>query len=339
MDPHVAEENIQALEEENSVEHHDPESTVTVVSAEEAEELSHASEEVEELSEQELAKQQLLNSWREEQSVSILDEVEHQLQASEEEEKAQGEVVDAEVPPAHTIIKSIERSSEEVVEDIPQPLPSAAAEPDTASSSDHIVVVPVVDRDAVDSTFRQGEDVTVIENPRSVPLATTEATQETIDTIEEKAEEKVDEAKSAVKSAAQATEEKVVEKKEEAAEALQSAGSAAREYVAEKKEEVVEAAKSVARSVEEQVPEERKRQAAAAINTVEEKAKSAANAVEEKAKSAANTAARKVDEVTKTVKREVQSVPQSQLNWGLVITGVLACTVVGGLIYYYNKNK
>ena len=153
MDPHVAEENIQALEEENSVEHHDPESTVTVVSAEEAEELSHASEEVEELSEQELAKQQLMNSWREEQSVSILDEVEHQLQASEEE-KAQGEVVDAEVPPAHTIIESIERSSEEAVEDIPQPLPSAAAQPDTASSSDHIVAVPVVDRDAVDSSLR-----------------------------------------------------------------------------------------------------------------------------------------------------------------------------------------
>merc|ERR1712137_889092 len=310
MDPHVAEENIQALEQENSVEHHDVESTVNVVSSEQAEELSHPSEEVEELTEEELAKQELLNSWKEEQGNSILDEVEHQLQASEEEksQEAAPAVVEAEVPPAHTIIETIEQSNSEEVaesEDIPEPL---AAQPDTASSSDHIVAVPVVGQDTVDSTFREGEDVKVIENPRSVPLATTESAQQAAETVQEKAEEKVEEASSAVAAA----EEQVAEKKEEAVDAVKSAAQATEEKVVEKKEQVVDAAKSVARATEEQVAE-KKEQAAAVLN-----------AAEEKVKSAASTAAKKV-----------QSVPQSQWNWGLVITGAVACTVVGGLIYYY----
>merc|ERR1712137_1044134 len=282
MDPHVAEENIQALEDDNSMEHHDPEALVAVVSAEEAEELSHPSEEVEELTEEELLKQELLNSWKEEQSASILDEVEHQIQVSEEE-KAKRDSVVSHVPAAHTIIENIERSSEEAEsgEVIPKPLSAAVAQPDTASSSDHIVTVPVVGKDAVDSTFRQGEDVHVIEKPRAVPLATESG--KPIETVEKKVEAKA---------------------------------------------EVVDAAKSVARSVEEQVPEKQKQQAASALHNAEEKVKSAAS-----------TTTRKLEEVTKTVKKEVQSVPQSQLNWGLVITGVVACTVVGGLIYYYNKNK
>merc|ERR1712137_1139090 len=302
MDPHVAEENIQALEQENSVEHHDVESTVNVVSSEQAEELSHPSEEVEELTEEELAKQELLNSWKEEQGNSILDEVEHQLQASEEEksQEAAPAVVEAEVPPAHTIIETIEQSNSEEVaesEDIPEPL---AAQPDTASSSDHIVAVPVVGQDTVDSTFREGEDVKVIENPRSVPLATTESAQQAAETVQEKAEEKVEEASSAV-----AAEEQVAEKKEEAVDAVKSAAQATEEKVVEKKEQVAE----------------KKEQAAAVLN-----------AAEEKVKSAASTAAKKVDNVVTTVKKEVQSVPQSQWNWGLVITGAVACTVVGGLI-------
>merc|ERR1712137_1508237 len=303
MDPHVAEENIQALEQENSVEHHDVESTVNVVSSEQAEELSHPSEEVEELTEEELAKQELLNSWKEEQGNSILDEVEHQLQASEEEksQEAAPAVVEAEVPPAHTIIETIEQSNSEEVaesEDIPEPL---AAQPDTASSSDHIVAVPVVGQDTVDSTFREGEDVKVIENPRSVPLATTESAQQAAETVQEKAEEKVEEASSAVAAA----EEQVAEKKEEAVDAVKSAAQATEEKVVEKKEQVAE----------------KKEQAAAVLN-----------AAEEKVKSAASTAAKKVDNVVTTVKKEVQSVPQSQWNWGLVITGAVACTVVGGLI-------
>merc|ERR1712137_428842 len=272
MDPHVAEENIQALEDDNSMEHHDPEALVAVVSAEEAEELSHPPEEVEELTEEELLKQELLNSWKEEQSASILDEVEHQIQVSEEE-KAKRDSVVSHVPAAHTIIENIERSSEEAEsgEVIPKPLSAAVAQPDTASSSDHIVTVPVVGKDAVDSTFRQGEDVHVIEKPRAVPLATESG--KPIETVEKKVEAKAEEATSAVKSATKATEEKAVEKKEEAASALHNA--------------------------------------------------------EEKVKSAASTTTRKLEEVTKTVKKEVQSVPQSQLNWGLVITGVVACTVVG----------
>merc|ERR1712137_45357 len=327
MDPHVAEENIQALEDDNSMEHHDPEALVAVVSAEEAEELSHPPEEVEELTEEELLKQELLNSWKEEQSASILDEVEHQIQVSEEE-KAKRDSVVSHVPAAHTIIENIERSSEEAEsgEVIPKPLSAAVAQPDTASSSDHIVTVPVVGKDAVDSTFRQGEDVHVIEKPRAVPLATESG--KPIETVEKKVEAKAEEATSAVKSATKATEEKAVEKKEEVVDAVKSAAPAFQEYVTEKKDEVVDAAKSVARSVEEQVPEKQKQQAASALHNAEEKVKSAAS-----------TTTRKLEEVTKTVKKEVQSVPQSQLNWGLVITGVVACTVVGGLIYYYNKNK